>query len=118
VVDLVNRLESEARAGRQGRLADYLLWRGRPPVGWLSITRRLRRLQISTNSATPPGSSWTPMCPSSPTAGPIPRQITGTFGTETISVPRARVEDEAGKVSEWRSKALPRYQRLTKTAER
>ena len=33
------------------------------------------------------------------------RQITGTFGTETISVPRARVEGEAGKVSEWRSKA-------------
>jgi transposase-like protein len=45
------------------------------------------------------------------------RQITGTFGTETISVPRARIADEAGKVSEWRSKALPRYQRLTKTAE-
>lgn len=32
-------------------------------------------------------------------------------------MPRARVEDESGKVSEWRSKALPRYQRLTKTAE-
>jgi transposase-like protein len=45
------------------------------------------------------------------------RQITGTFGTETISVPRARVEGEVGKVSEWRSKALPRYQRLTKAAE-
>jgi transposase-like protein len=45
------------------------------------------------------------------------RRITGTFGTETISVPRARVEDEAGKISEWRSKALPRYQRLTKKAE-
>jgi transposase-like protein len=45
------------------------------------------------------------------------RQIIGTFGTETISVPRARIEDEAGKVSEWRSQALPRYQRLTKTAE-
>ena len=45
------------------------------------------------------------------------RQIIGTFGTETISVPRARIADEAGKVSEWRSKALPRYQRLTKTAE-
>ncbi len=45
------------------------------------------------------------------------RQIVGTFGTETISVPRARIEDEAGRVSEWRSKALPRYQRLTKTAE-
>ena len=45
------------------------------------------------------------------------RQITGTFGTETISVPRARVEDETSKVGEWRSKALPRYQRLTKKAE-
>ena len=45
------------------------------------------------------------------------RQIIGTFGTETISVPRARIEDEAGRVSEWRSKALPRYQRLTRTAE-
>jgi len=45
------------------------------------------------------------------------RQITGTFGTELISVPRARVENEEGKVREWRSKALPRYQRLTKTAE-
>jgi transposase-like protein len=45
------------------------------------------------------------------------RQLTGTFGTETVRVPRARVEDEAGKVTEWRSKALPRYQRLTKKAE-
>ena len=45
------------------------------------------------------------------------RQITGTFGTETISVPRARVENEDGKVREWSSKALPRYRRLTKTAE-
>lgn len=45
------------------------------------------------------------------------RQITGTFGTETVSVPRARIEDEDGKVREWRSKALPRYQRLTKAAE-
>ena len=45
------------------------------------------------------------------------RQLTGTFGTETVRVPRARIEDEAGKVSEWRSKALPRYRRLTKKAE-
>jgi len=37
------------------------------------------------------------------------RQIIGTFGAETISVPRARIEDAAGKVSEWRSKALPRH---------
>ena len=43
------------------------------------------------------------------------RQITGSFGTQTISVPRARIEEEDGKVREWRSKALPRYQRLTKT---
>ena len=44
------------------------------------------------------------------------RQLTGTFGTETVRVPRARIEDDAGKVTEWRSKALPRYQRLTKMA--
>jgi putative transposase len=31
-------------------------------------------------------------------------------------VPRARIEDDTGKVTEWRSKALPRYQRLTKKA--
>ena len=41
----------------------------------------------------------------------------GTFGAETVSVPRARAIDEAGKTTEWRSKALPRYQRLTKKAE-
>lgn len=45
------------------------------------------------------------------------RQLVGTFGTETVRVPRARIETGEGKVSEWRSKALPRYQRLTKTAE-
>ena len=30
------------------------------------------------------------------------RQITGTLGTETVRVPRARIEDEEGKVTEWR----------------
>jgi len=45
------------------------------------------------------------------------RQLTGTFGTETVRVPRARIEDPDGKVTEWRSKALPRYRRLTKKAE-
>jgi transposase-like protein len=44
------------------------------------------------------------------------RQLTGTFGTETVRVPRARIADEAGRVKEWRSQALPRYQRLTKKA--
>ena len=45
------------------------------------------------------------------------RQLVGTFGTETVSVPRARIEDDEGKITEWRSKALPRYQRLTRKAE-
>lgn len=45
------------------------------------------------------------------------RQLTGSFGTETVRVPRARIEDETGKATEWRSKALPRYQRLTRKAE-
>ena len=44
-------------------------------------------------------------------------QITGTFGTETVRVPRARIVGDAGKATEWRSKALPRYQRLTKSEE-
>ena len=45
------------------------------------------------------------------------RQLVGTFGTETVSVPRARIENEEGKITEWRSKSQPRYQRLTKEAE-
>ena len=34
-----------------------------------------------------------------------------------MSAPRARIEDEVGRVTEWRSKALPRYRRLTRKAE-
>jgi putative transposase len=45
------------------------------------------------------------------------RELVGTFGAETVSVPRARIEGEDGRTTEWRSKALPRYQRLTKRAE-
>lgn len=45
------------------------------------------------------------------------RQLFGTFGAETVSVPRARAVDEAGKTAEWRSKTLPRYQQLMKKAE-
>ena len=45
------------------------------------------------------------------------RELVGTFGTGTVHVPRARIEDEDGRTREWRSKALPRYRRLTKTAE-
>lgn len=45
------------------------------------------------------------------------RQIVGTFGAETVQVPRARIKQADGGTTEWRSQALPRYQRLTKTAE-
>ena len=45
------------------------------------------------------------------------RQLVGTFGTETVSVPHAQIENEEGKITEWRSKSQPRYQRLTKEAE-
>ena len=44
------------------------------------------------------------------------RQIMGTFGAETVRIPRARMLDDAGQAREWRSKALRRYQRLTKKA--
>ena len=46
------------------------------------------------------------------------RQLLGTFGPLTVSVPRARVTDSDGKPAEWRSKALPAYNRLTVQAER
>ena len=45
------------------------------------------------------------------------RQVVGTFGNETVMVPRARLIDEAGRETEWRSQALRRYQRLTRKAE-
>ena len=45
------------------------------------------------------------------------RRIVATFGPETVKIPRARMIDEDGRASEWRSKALCRYQRLTKKAE-
>ena len=45
------------------------------------------------------------------------RQVIGTFGPETVSVPRARLAREDGGTAEWRSKGLRRYQRLTKRAE-
>ena len=45
------------------------------------------------------------------------RELVGTFGTETVSAPRARIEGEHGRTTEWRSKALRRYQRLTRRAE-
>jgi putative transposase len=45
------------------------------------------------------------------------RTLTGTFGKMEISVPRARLVGDDGKTSEWKSKALARYQRRTKAAE-
>ena len=45
------------------------------------------------------------------------RQLLGTFGPVSLSVPRARVAGGDGKQGEWRSKTLPAYKRLTKRAE-
>src|SRR5215475_8105390 len=42
------------------------------------------------------------------------RQVMGTFGKTTVSVPRARLEAADGKTSEWHSEALRAYQRRTK----
>jgi transposase-like protein len=46
------------------------------------------------------------------------RQLIGTFGPVTVSVPRARLASAEGGQEEWRSKMLPAYQRLTSRAER
>ena len=45
------------------------------------------------------------------------RQVIGTFGSQSVRVPRARLAREDGGTTEWRSKGLRRYQRLTKRAE-
>jgi putative transposase len=45
------------------------------------------------------------------------RQLLGTFGRVSVSVPRARVAVATGKQAEWHSKTLLAYKRVTKQAE-
>ena len=48
--------------------------------------------------------------------GHRPRQLVTTFGALTLSVPRARLANEAGE-QEWKSALLPAYKRLSHRAE-
>ncbi len=45
------------------------------------------------------------------------RQLLGSFGAVTISVPRARLNAPDGTSREWHSEALPRYARMTRQVE-
>ncbi len=45
------------------------------------------------------------------------RQLVGTFGAVTVSLPRARLFDGAGREREWKSEIIPSYRRLTRHAE-
>jgi putative transposase len=45
------------------------------------------------------------------------RQLLGSFGPVTISVPRGRLDNPDGTNREWHSAALPRYTRMTKQVE-
>jgi putative transposase len=45
------------------------------------------------------------------------RTLTGTFGVVSIRVPRARLETAEGGTREWKSTAIPAYQRRTRQAE-
>lgn len=45
------------------------------------------------------------------------RQILGTFGPTTVSVPRARLVEANGRTREWQNQTLPAYKRLTRRAE-
>jgi len=45
------------------------------------------------------------------------RQLLGSFGPVTLSVPRARMAAEGSATQEWRSATLPRYARMTKQVE-
>ena len=45
------------------------------------------------------------------------RQLVGTFGAVTVSLPRARLFDGDGREREWNSQVVQAYKRLTKRAE-
>jgi len=45
------------------------------------------------------------------------RQLLGSFGPTTISVPRGRLSRPDGTTEEWRSATLPRYARMTRQVE-
>ena len=45
------------------------------------------------------------------------RQLLGSFGPVTISVPRARLNKSDGTSQEWHSQVLPRHARMTKQVE-
>jgi putative transposase len=45
------------------------------------------------------------------------RELMGTFGKTTVSVPRARVETADGGTTEWKSKTLSAYRRRTKEVD-
>ena len=45
------------------------------------------------------------------------RQLVGTFGALTVSLPRARLLGQNGREKEWRSQTIQAYKRLTKRAE-
>jgi putative transposase len=45
------------------------------------------------------------------------RQLIGTFGPVSVSVPRARLAGADGRTSEWRNRTIPAYRRLTRRAE-
>ena len=45
------------------------------------------------------------------------RRLCGSFGTVAIAVPRARIGTSYGGTAEWKSKALPRYARMTRQVE-
>jgi transposase-like protein len=45
------------------------------------------------------------------------RQLLGSFGPVTVTVPRARLARSDGTTEEWRSATLPRYARMTRQAE-
>ena len=48
--------------------------------------------------------------------GHRPRRLVAALGPVTLSVPRARLHDEAGE-QEWKSAFLPAYKRLSRRAE-
>jgi putative transposase len=63
------------------------------------------------------GAAHVASCPAGYRHGRRGRQLLGSFGAVTISVPRARLNEVDGTSREWHSEALPRYARMTRQVE-
>lgn len=77
----------------------------------------LQRPRYGRRPASPDGQTEGPAVVTGHRHGHRRRSLTGTFGRVEIDVPRARLQAQDGKTTEWKSTALRTYQRRTLAAD-